>query len=153
MSVKIQTQTCTAKVTLAEGMILDGSIFLQRSPIHVDGLESPVELLNRPEAFFALKLTGGDVVLIPKAQVVHVSCPHLDQEDDEARQLVATVIKLRVVVAGGTVFDGTAMAELPPGHSRALDFLNLPEPFLELVTDADTVYVNRSHVRYITALD
>ncbi len=153
MAVKFETQTLTAKVTLAEGVILEGCVFLQRSPIHVNGLETPAELLNRPEPFFALKLTGGDVVLVPKAQVVHVSCPKFETHDDEARQLVATVINLRIVVTGGTVFEGSTMAELPPGHSRALDFLNSPEPFLELVTQTETVYIHRSLVRYITALD
>jgi hypothetical protein len=150
MTIQFETQTVTAEVRLADGQSINCSLFMQRSPLHPDGLERPLEMLNREEAFFAVSLASGEIVLVPKAQVAFVSCETPAGLDDVERQQVAKVLKLHVALSGGTEFRGSTVVELPPGHSRALDFLNTPEPFFSLDTGPATIYVNKSHIRFVS---
>jgi hypothetical protein len=111
-------------------------------------------MLNRPDAFFALTLTGGGVAFVPKSQVVEISC----QEDvplfsDPDRESAAKHVELEVVMPGGSEHRGRATVELPPNRARALDFVNGTGLFFALWSDGATRYINKSHVRLIRPLD
>ena len=62
------TNRQTARVTLAEGLVIHGDVPLQPRVAWRDGPETPVELLNRIEAFFPLSLPHGEVVFVADAQ-------------------------------------------------------------------------------------
>jgi hypothetical protein len=73
---------------------------------------------------------------------------------DPARLSAAKLLGLEIVLAGGSMLSGWASAELPPEHSRLLDYLNASQdPFFALWTHASTHYVNRAHVLYARPLD
>ncbi len=114
------TQRLPARVTLAEGLIIKGEVHLQPRVAWRDGPETPIEMLNRPDAFFAMSLPKGEVVFVAKAQVSAFSFTAAGEAGDPERQHVARLIPLEVMMIGGTEFRGVAVSELPrPGPVRS----------------------------------
>jgi hypothetical protein len=148
------TNRVPAKVALVEGLAVEGELHLLTRPAYPPGPETPLEMLNRPHAFFALTLTGGGVAFIPKSQVVEISCEaEVPPFSDPDRETAAKHIELEVVLPGGSEYRGRATLELPPNRSRALDYVNGPGGFFALWSVGATRYINKSHVRLIRPLD
>jgi len=57
------------------------------------------------------------------------------------------LLSLALLWGGSFFFAKIAVSELPPTRSRALDFLNAPERFFQLLTDEGTLCLNRRFVR------
>lgn len=147
------TEQVAAEVVFVDGTSLAGNLHLQPGSAHHRGSETILEMLNRPESFFAVTLPSGEIALVAKAQTAVVTCRSKVLRDDADRASIAKTVVLEVHGVGREVMHGTASLELPPIHSRALDFLNEPERFFSL-SDGDTVWhVNRAHVRYVHPLD
>ncbi|HEU4700179.1 MAG TPA: hypothetical protein VFS40_13430 [Gemmatimonadales bacterium] len=146
------TERVSAEVQLADGQSLRGEVYVQMRVAHRAGPETLLELLNRPEPFFALTADDG-VTFVSKAQVAIVSSEATSPLDDPARLGAAKRIGLAVTVAGGEEYTGWAAIELPPTRARTLDFLNGPDRFFQIGTDDATRYVHRAHVRLVRPLD
>ena len=146
------TTKVPAEVVLAEGIVLAGDLHLYARPTYPPGPETPLEMLNRPDTFFALTLDGG-VTCIPKDQVVVVSCHDQGQLTDPDRVSAAKLIELLVVVQGGSEYRGRAALELPPSRGRTLDYLNGAGIFFALGTEDVSWYINKSRVRLARPLD
>lgn len=148
------THRVSAQVRFARGSVLEGELHLQPGTALHPGAETTLDMLNRPDQFFAMTLPAGETALVAKAQVAVVTCPaSVAAVDDPERASVATELTLEVHVLGGHRFRGTTRSELPPLHTRAMDFLNDLTGFFDL-TDGDTVqYVNRASVLYVHPLD
>jgi hypothetical protein len=114
--------------------------------------ESPLEMLNRAEPFFALTLGEGGVVFVSKAQVAVVGCQDLPLDDPE-RVSAAKLVALSVELTDGVEYRGRATFELPPTRARALDYVNGAGRFFTLWTDDTAQYINKSLVRMIRPLD
>ena len=113
------TTKVPAEVMLVEGIVLSGDLHLYARPTYPPGPETPLEMLNREDAFFALTLDGG-VTFLPKTQVVVVSCRDQAPLTDPDRVSAARLIELEVVVQGGAEFRGHAALELPlPAAGRS----------------------------------
>ena len=127
---------------------------MERVPHH-DGQETVLELLNRPEGFFAFRPTAGDdVLLVSKVQTVSLSVDRQAPIADPARLSAARMLGIELVLVGGSTLGGWASVELPEYHARLLDYLNASdEPFFAMWTHATTHYVNRAHVLYARPLD
>ncbi len=140
-------------MVLADGAVLEGDLHLAAQTAYPADTESPLEMLNRADPFFALSLQQGGVAFISKARAAVVSCrdrsPLLDPERASAARLVA----LEVSLATGRELRGTATYELPPARARTLDYVNGPERFFTVWTDDVTHYINKSLVRLIRPLD
>lgn len=148
------TNQVPASVSLVEGLVVEGDLHLLTRPAYPPGPETPLEMLNRPDAFFALTLSGGGVAFVPKVQVVLVSCRNeVPLYSDPERESAAKHVDLEVVLPGGAQHRGSAVFELPPNRSRALDFVNGTGSFFALRSDGGTWYVNKSHVRLIRPYD
>ncbi|HTS86942.1 MAG TPA: hypothetical protein VMG41_00495 [Gemmatimonadales bacterium] len=141
------THRLAVRVTLAEGLVIQGDVHLQPRVAWRDGPETPIELLNRGEAFFPMTLPNGDIVFVAKEQVAVLGYPAVVAFDDPERKVAARMIPLEVMMVGGHEHRGIAVSELPPTRSRALDFLNAPERFFQLLTDEGTLCLNRRFVR------
>lgn len=141
-----------AHVLLAEGAGFDGSLHLLMRPQYPPGPETALEMLNRPDPFFALTSGTHGVVFVPKAQTAVVTCHH-ETPSDPQRLSAAKLIALQVTVVGGRAFQGSAVLELPPGRSRALDYVNGSGTFFALWNDDGTHYINKLLVRTIHPLD
>lgn len=141
------TNRLTAKVTLAEGLVIHGDVHLQPRVAWRDGPETPLELLNREEAFLPISLPHGEIVFVAKEQVAVLAYPEVVTFDDPERKSAARTIQLEVMMVGGAEHRGIVLSELPPTKARALDFLNAPERFFQLLTDEGTLCLNRRFVR------
>jgi len=147
------TNRVPAHVALAEGMILEGELHLLTRPAYPPGPETPLEMLNRPDPFFVLTLPDGAVTFVAKAQVVVIDCREQPALTDPDRITAAKLVGLEVMLHGGAEYRGRATVELPPGRSRALDYVNGQGQFFTLFSDEMTHYFNKSFVRLIRPLD
>jgi hypothetical protein len=147
------TQRVPARVVLAEGVVLAGDLHLLRRAAYPSDSESPLEMLNRAEPFFALSLSEGGVVFVSKAQVAVVGCQNLAPMDDPERASAAKLVALLVELTDGVEYQGRATFELPPNRARALDYVNGDGRFFTLWTDGMIQYINKSLVRKIRPLD
>ena len=147
------TQRVSAEVILADGVILEGDMHLAPSAAYPLGTESPLEMLNRDEPFFALTLGEGEVAFVSKEQVAVVSCRDQSQATDPARASAARLVALEVVLTAGAEYRGRSTFELPPSRARALDYVNAPGRFFTVWTSDLTRYFNKSLVRFIRPLD
>jgi hypothetical protein len=147
------TQQVAARIVLAEGVVLAGHLHLLARTTSPSDAESPLEMLNREDPFFALMLNSGGVSLISKAQVAVVSCQELSPLDDPDRASAAKLVALSVELTDGVEYRGHCSFELPPNRSRALDYLNGPGRFFTLETDGMMQLINKSQVRQIRPLD
>ncbi|MDQ2669692.1 MAG: hypothetical protein M3Y31_03595 [Gemmatimonadota bacterium] len=143
-----------AELLLADGSMLRGDLHVQARSRHGARAETPTEFLNRSEPFFAITGRDGGVLLIARAQVavVTVASRHVLEPPDRDRMEAAVALELAVTLAGGSELRGRARAELPPGSSRAIDYLNAAGPFFVLAADDDIRFVNRAHVRLVRPL-
>lgn len=146
------TRRIPARVLLAEGLVIQGEVHLQPRVAWRDGPETPVEMLNRPDAFFPLSLPHGDIVFVAKEQVAAVLYEEVMTFDDAERQTAARMIPLEVMMVAGVEHRGVAVSELPPTKARALDFLNAPDRFFPLLTDEGTMCIHRRFVRAVRPL-
>jgi hypothetical protein len=139
-----------AHLQLTHGVARNGEIFVfERVPEH-SGVETPLEMLNRPEGFFPFRPDGkGAVLLVTKALTVLLTVSHQAMISDPDRLSAAKTIPLEVMLANGRTLKGVAAFEAPEHHARLLDYLNASrEPFFAVSTGDATHYVNRSHVLY-----
>jgi hypothetical protein len=146
----VPRKTLSTRLVLTHGASQVGTVYLLDRASQHDGPETPLEMLNRDEAFFPFKPDEGDgVMLIAKAHTVSVSVDRQVPISDPARLSAAKTAALELVLAGGSTLGGLASYELPEGHSRLLDYLNSsPASFFAVWTHATTHYVNRAHVLY-----
>ena len=147
------TNRVPALVALSEGVTIEGELHLLTRPAYPPGPETPLDMLNRDDPFFALTLPGGQVTFVAKAQVAVVDCREPPALADPDRLSAAKLVGLEVVLDGGAEYKGRATVELPPGRSRALDYVNAPGAFFTLFADDTTHYFNKSRVRLIRPLD
>ena len=147
------TERITAHISLADQARLVGELHVQGRVAHHDGPETPLEMLNRPDAFFPVTLDEGRIAFLPKAQVAVVACSAEVGDSDPERASAAKTIALEIVMAGGEEFRGWANLELPPTRARTLDYLNAPGQFFSLKGEDATRFINRAHVRVVRPLD
>lgn len=150
-----KTHRVYGEAQLVTGASLAGDFHLQPSTQTHQGVETPLEMLNRGEAFLALSLADGTVRLVSKDQTVAVSFGGVAGSPDAESGDVpgATALRLEVLMIDGREYAGEVRAVLPPRRSRPIDMLNLPERFFSLVADGMVHYLNRSHVLHVHPLD
>ena len=143
------TYRVPACVTINDGPSIEGEIFLQTATRLHEGCESPVEMLNRPERFFAVLLPSGDLTLVGKAQAAVVTCDASLWKVDPQRRAISREFHLDIDMVGGQNLCGSAFWELPSTHPRPQDFLNVSETFFELIHDGISHCINRNLVAQV----
>jgi hypothetical protein len=133
-----------------------GEIYvMERVPQHA-GPETPLDMLNRPEGFFAFRPADdvNAVLLVTKARTVTLTVPRDTTSEDPDRRSAARTGRLELTFADGTRLSGSATLELPQHHSRLLDYLNAsPQPFFAVTTAEEVHLVNRAHVLFVRPQD
>lgn len=146
------TRRLAAHVVLAGEGLLEGDLHLLARAGHPGGPETPLEILNRAEPFFALTIERG-VVFVSKAQTAFMTCRGEGSPLDPDRASAAKAVQLSVEMHGGAVHRGSATFELPPSSARPLDYVNSAGSFFALA-DGDAVrYVNKAFVRLVRPLE
>ena len=139
-----------ATLLLTAGARREGQIYvMERVPQHA-GAETPLDMLNRTEAFFPFRASDdGAVLLVAKARTVMLSVPRDTSAEDPVRRSAAKQARIEVTLADGSTLSGWATLELPEHHSRVLDYLNASaDPFFAITTEDRHQFVNRAHVLY-----
>ncbi|MBL9039843.1 MAG: hypothetical protein JNG84_15100 [Archangium sp.] len=141
-----------SEVVLSDGRTVIGDIHLQPSAIAYSGPESPGDLFNRRDPFFAMTVEGGGALLVAKAQVLFAKVQPLAASEPLALGDAAEVssthreLTLEVTFDTGSTFVGTLSAELSPERSRAIDFLNGAPRFFALRSGENVVLINTHRI-------
>jgi hypothetical protein len=132
--------------------MIAGEIHLQPFAELHSGPESPTDMLNREERFFAVSLDSGAPLLLAKAHVVFLKLTAQPLMADPDRASAAKSMEMGIELATGLVIHGTITAELPPERARPIDFLNVALAFF-ILWSPDAVYlINRAHVRAVSPM-
>ena len=144
-----------AQLLLTHGAARPGQLYVMEQVPHHEGPETVLEMLNRPEGFFAFRpADADDILLVSKAHTMWLSQDRQAPIADPARLSAARLLGTELILVGGATLGGWASVELPMPHARLLDYLNAsPQPFFAVWTHAATHYVNRAHVLYARPLD
>ena len=144
-----------AHLLQTQGVSRSGVVYVMERVADHDGPETVLEMLNRPEGFFAFRpADGDDILLVSKAHTMWLSQDRQAPIADPARLSAARLLGTELILVGGATLGGWASVELPMPHARLLDYLNAsPHPFFAVWTHAATHYVNRAHVLYARPLD
>jgi hypothetical protein len=142
------------RLLLTQGVSRPGQIYVMERVPHHDGPETVLELLNRPEGFFAFRPVEDDeILLVSKVQTVSLSVDRQVPITDPVRLSAARMLGVEVVLVGGATLGGWASVELPAQHSRLLDYLNAShDAFFAVWSHASTHYVNRAYVLFARPL-
>lgn len=145
------TERIAGTVRFSSGRTLAGHFHLQKStPTHAS-VETPLEMLNRPEAFLPLSLASGEVRLVSKDQI---SAVVVDGSAGRPEHLPTTEpVVFEVQMSDGSEYEGRVHIELRPPRTRGLDFLNQSERFFALETEEATWYLSRSQVERVSPAD
>lgn len=151
---QLPSTTLPARLTLTHGKPRAGTIYVGARVPHHDGAETPLEMLNRRDAFFPFRATDDQaVLLVAKRQTIALAVDRAPITDPD-RLSAAKELLLELVLDNGVTLAGWAVVELPEDQSRPLDYLNAaPEPFFAITTDESTHYVNRAHVLFARPRD
>jgi hypothetical protein len=141
-----------AKVVFAGGEVIDGRLHLLARDAYPPGPETPLDMLNRPDAFFAVTGAAGPL-LVSKAQAAVVTCRHDTLPLDPERLSAARLVPMDVIMVSGLELRGQSAMELPAMRSRTLDFVNTPGQFFALWAGELTHFVNKGLVRLLRPLD
>lgn len=152
MSPWIDTHRQRAEILLTGRRVITGDIHLLLVAENRSGPETPIDLFNRDEAFFAVTLEGEQAVFVAKSQVLSVRIPGDAAAHDTERESAARRLEFEVELADGSLFEGAVHFELPPDRLRLLDFLNLAPPFFAFESADAVRLLNRDHVRAVSPL-
>jgi hypothetical protein len=129
------------------------TVFLSEfAPDHA-GAERVSDVLGRNELFFpALDHASDRITFVSRSTVVLARVPaSFEDGSDEASHEDEHAVELTLV--DGTVLRGVVSYALAPGQSRLIDYLNLPAPFLRMVSGGDELLlVNKQHVARVALL-
>ena len=148
-----KTHRVSGEVLLVTGASISGDLHLQPSTAFHQSVETPLEMLNRPDLFFVVSLDEGNVLLVSKDQTVAVMFGAGSPEDTPAEIPAVTRLQVDVLMVDGRSYQGEVFAFLPPHRSRPLDLLNLPERFFALKSHGTLHHLNRSYVLHVRPLD
>jgi hypothetical protein len=150
-------QSVAARLLLTEGKERRGAVYIMARAPHREGPETTLEMLNRPEGFFAFLPEGSkDVQLVSRAHTIMLVVPADDPaaHPTHMRLSGARLVGLEVKLDTGKTIAGHASLELPQHQSRVIDYLNATsDPFFAVTSDGSTHFVNRAHVLYVLPTD
>lgn len=147
---QIQKLRCPAGLTLSDGRMLHGDIFVQAvAPTHL-GAEEPAEVFNDPEIFFPFAIRDGAVVILAKSSVVRADVGSLPpagdapaDPDDLPLAPADPGVHVHVTLTDGSSVEGYVFPVTRAARPRLMDFLNdYDARFLPVITADGTSLVN-----------
>ena len=127
-----------------EGQVLAGIYLISERPGEIPA-ELPIELLNKPQPFFACQCGGSeDLRFYNKNALVR-----MEYEADTEDAMPADVsLNGEFSLMDGSAFTGAIRENLPPDRRRLLDYLNVHvERFIRIfVDDGKVVLLNKAYI-------
>lgn len=135
------------ELALTNGDRLEGDLFIPGSAPFRTGPGEPLDLLNDADAFLALELVSGEVLLVQKRQIALVSAALPAEDDTVDRGVVGMHVEF--TLSDGTVRTGSVFPEVRHNQPRLVDFLNAtPLRFVALFASDRLELVSRDHIAY-----
>lgn len=155
MSDWCRTNLHPVHLRLADGTRLRGSIYLLDRVAHRPGPETPLEFMNRPEAFFVLAGEDGSVQFVGKNQVAYLDTDLAALDTEELAGAGGRMVTLEVTLAlrEAEVIEGRVRLDPHPTRPRALDLLNSPHPFFALLAAGQAKLVNSACTKLVRPQD
>jgi hypothetical protein len=148
---RIEKSRLPMSLTTIEGESLSGETFVQASARHPHDVESAPEIMNAADAFFPLRISSGETLLVQKDRVREVQ---LEQVPVEETWSIGVPHNVEITMRGGAVHTGMILIEPMTGRSRVLDYLNrCGDRFLILHTDDGCVLLNRRYIDYVRPVE
>lgn len=113
---------------LADGIVLEGTVFLAPHAYTHAGPQTLLELLREPEPFLPLRDRDGSLRLVNKGAVSHARLAAGTVEGPEGIPL-GEKVAVSLFFFGGETLEGTLYIEMPRDKSRLKDFLNAAPDF------------------------
>ena len=133
---------------LADGMVIEGVVFLAQYALHHSGEQTVLDLLLENDPFLPMKDQNGDLHLVRKGMVSHVRCP---VELEPGLEYIKR--QVRICFLGNEVLQGEARMALPANRARLADYINDGSEFFPLFSGDNAYLVNRSLIRDIVLID
>lgn len=129
---RVPTRALSATVTCSDGRQFQGRLFVPETSMRHDGATRAVEFLNDRTAFFPFQPDeGGAPFVMSKRDLLYLTVSSeadVTSPSDEAD--VPVVVRKVTVECGSRTVSGLVRIEMPETHSRVLDYVNQPDPFL-----------------------
>ena len=104
-----------AHVLQTQGVSRSGVVYVMERVADHDGPETVLEMLNRPEGFFAFRPAAEDaILLVSKAHTIWLSQDRQAPIADPARLSAARILGTELVLVSGATLGGWASVGFPP---------------------------------------
>jgi len=152
---RIETTQKAVILTMRDGEVLRGNVFIHFSSYRPFELEDVSELLNADTPFFPLELENSEVILVSKERVAEAAADRGDDAFDQPTRGTPTpTALLQIALVGGEIRLGSIRLDAPPDRARVLDYLNaLTSRFLTLYNSNEAHLINRSLIARVRPLD
>ena len=142
---KVEKDHFPVTLFFLDGTEKEGDIFLSLHAAEHEGHELAVDVLNQREQFIPVQFKDERVGLIRKRNILMISFP-LDQQGPEYSVFADVTVEVAIHLVTHRCLEGNFFFVLPLHARRVKDFLNQPEPFVELRKDKEVYLVNKDHV-------
>jgi len=145
---RVPQRTVPVHVRLQDGEECEGVLYTALSGPD-GGPARLIDRLNDPAERFLPFAAGDRRELLHKARIVWV---RLDAQEPTRDDQAPHEERVAVTLQGGAVLEGLVDYVMPPSRGRLLDYLNAAPQFVELITRAGTVLVNRDFMARVKDL-
>jgi hypothetical protein len=142
---KVEKERFCVKLLFSDGTEEEGNLYLGLHAAHHEGHELVRDVLNQPDLFLPIKFLQGQTRLINKENVLMVSFPSGQEEDDSA-DLLNSIYQVDVTLDNRVRMEGKLVFLLPAHSSRVKDYLNQADAFVELRKGGEIYLINRKHI-------
>jgi hypothetical protein len=150
---RIPKHEVEAELTLENGEIRRGVLFLANAAADHTGAERVLDLLNGPADFIPLKtLDRPGVLLMSRAAILLVRTAPESSPDEELPE-PAFHHGVEVTLRSGNTVKGALEYSQAPEHARILDYLSRAAQFFSIHQKEHVLHVNKQHVVHVVPLD
>jgi hypothetical protein len=148
---RVPTVTLPVEIRYFDERPMRGNIFLPAGAQHHGGAMRPDEWMNQGTLFFPFQREEGGRPFVLNKRYVVVLTVLLTGEDSERDDEGGSIRKVKVQ-CGTLELNGTVYLEMPENQRRVLDFVNRPEPFLNLHDGVQRHIIQKNRITSITEL-
>jgi len=134
-----------ARVRLADAAVLKGALYVAMRGSGGKPETVAMRLNDWTEKFLPFALEDRHL-LLKKSCIVTIELANTERGSEELAQEGGKEFRLKLGLLDGTSVSGKALGEVPPGRTRALDYLNGAPRFIDLMIDETVVLVNGNYV-------
>jgi hypothetical protein len=150
---RVPTHATVADVVCSDGRIFVGRIFVPESSSHHSGPMRTDEWFNDASTFFAfLPDDAKSIVMLNKHQVAVLTVPATIDAVAMEEEAEAPLRRVVVELANRRV-EGLILIDMPLGHRRVLDVLNMHDAFLTIRADDRWHLVRKSLITRVVEIE